>query len=80
MLLKDFERTNGELKTEYDVFDNEGEYIESFIVDYLDPINTNTISKRLIYEDENATIRFVRINKVKNILNVSITAKRRKND
>ena len=80
MLLKDFERTNGELRTEYDVFDNEGEYIESFIVDYLDPTNTNKISKRLMYEDENATIRFVRINKAKNILNVSITAKGEKND
>lgn len=80
MLLKDFERTNGELRTEYDVFDNEGEYIENFIVDYTDPCNANKILKRLMYEDEDATVRFVRINRAKNILNVSITAKGERND
>lgn len=34
--LEDFQKVNREYRTEYDVFDSTGSYIETFFADYLD--------------------------------------------
>lgn len=79
MTLKQFEKVNCEVRNEYIVFDDAGEYIETFKVNYVDDDIDKTnraILRRFMYD--NATVKHVSVNTATHFLSVTIIKKSKK--
>lgn len=73
MTLKQFDKVNADVRTEYTVFDENGEYVETIKLNYLDDDVSKTAAAILSRDKYNGyTVRHVTVNTATKFLSVSI--------
>lgn len=73
MTLKQFEKVNAEVRTEYTVFDENGEYVETIKVNYIED-DVHKTGAAILRRDKYAgfTVRHVTVNTATKFLSVSL--------
>lgn len=74
MTLKAFDEVNVSTKTSYTVF-KDGKCVDLFTVDYGENVRKDNVLKEVALRDSGAKVRFISVNSVTGVLEVSVDIK-----